>query len=167
MNGEGDPGAVTVTLQAAIEAFERGGTPEEGMTERDGEEAQLRKACRLIDAARTLRDNNGYYTAIVELSFGAIERSFEFYAIAVSNDEVQDFSAHETPYERGAHLGVISPDMRDDFLGLYYENRAPSYYSDRVVTAEEAEAMLDLAVTIHEFLRDHPRNHYDCLCEGT
>lgn len=162
----GDPGDVSAALQAAFDAFEHGGTPEEGMSERDGEEAQLRKACRLIDAARTLQDNNGYHTAVVELSFGAIERSFEFYAIAVSGDEVQDFTAHETPYERGADLGVISPDMRDDFLGLYHENRAPSYYSDRAVTAEEAEAMLELAVTTHGFLRDHPRGHYDCLCEG-
>lgn len=162
----GDPGGVGAALQAAFDAFEHGGTPEEGMSDRDGEDAQLRKACRLIDAARTLQVNNGYYTAVVELSFGAIERSFEFYAIAVSNDGVQDFTAHESPYERGAALSVISPGMRDDFLGLYHENRAPSYYSDRAVTAEEAEAMFELAVTTHEFLRDHPRAYFDCLCEG-
>lgn len=56
----GDPGAVSAALQAAFDAFEHGGTPEEGMSERDGEEAQLRKACRLIDAARTLQSHNGY-----------------------------------------------------------------------------------------------------------
>jgi len=25
--------------------------------------------------------------------------------------------------------------------------------------------MFDLAVETHEFLRDHPTEHYDCLCE--
>lgn len=40
---------------------------------------QLRKACRLLDAARFLLDRNGHFTVIIEASFVAIERSIQFY----------------------------------------------------------------------------------------
>lgn len=40
---------------------------------------QLRKACRLLDAAGFLLDRNGHYTVIIESSFVAIERSIQFY----------------------------------------------------------------------------------------
>ncbi|MFH5802158.1 DNA-binding protein [Haladaptatus sp. CMAA 1911] len=159
-----DPKVVTDALDTAHRSFERGGTPEEGLAELTEEEAQLKKACRLIAAAQTLQDQNGYHTAVVELAFGAIERSFEFYAIAMSDDAVHDFMDHEYAYQRAFELGVISDDLKEDFQALYNENRAASYYSGRAVTAEQADAMLELAITIHTFLRDHPRDHFNCLC---
>jgi hypothetical protein len=75
-----------IVLDAAHRSFERGGTLEKGLTELSKEEAQLKKGCRLIAAARTLQDQNGYHTAVVELAFGAIERSFEFYSLAFSSE---------------------------------------------------------------------------------
>ncbi|WP_433631129.1 DNA-binding protein [Halomicrococcus sp. NG-SE-24] len=160
-----DPDAVADALATASQAFERGGTPEDGLAELSEDEAQLRKACRLIAAARTLQNHNGYHTAVVELTFGAIERSFEFYAIALGNDAVRDFMDHEYAYQRVFELGAISETLKEDFQALYNENRAASYYSGRAVTAEQANAMLGLAVEAHEFLRDHPRDHFNCLCE--
>lgn len=160
-----DPGDVVEALSAASDAFERGGTPEEGLAELSDEEAQLKKACRLIAAGQTLQNQNGYHTAVVELAFGAIERSFEFYAIAMSDDAVYDFMDHEYAYQRAFELGVISEVLQEDFQALYNENRAASYYSGRAVTAEQAEAMLELAATVHGFLRDHPLEHFGCLCE--
>lgn len=160
-----DPKNVEVALDGASETFEIGGTPEAGLADVSDEKAQLRKACRLIAAAETLRRQNGYHTAVVELAFGAIERSFEFYAIAMSDDSVRDFMDHEYAYRRVFELGAVSSTMKEDFQALYNENRAASYYSGRAVTAEQAEAMLALAVETHEFLRDHPREHFGCLCE--
>ena len=160
-----DPQSVEVALDEASGTFEVGGTPEEGLDDVSDEKAQLRKACRLIAAAETLREQNGYHTAIVELAFGAIERSFEFYAITMSVDSVRDFMDHEYDYRRVFELGAASSEMKEDFQALYNENRAASYYSGRAVTAEQAEAMLALAVEAHEFLRDHPRTHFGCLCE--
>lgn len=160
-----DPQNVETGLDKASETFEVGGTPEEGLADVSDENAQLRKACRLITAAKTLREQNGYHTAIVELAFGAIERSFEFYAIAMGGDSVRDFMDHEYAYRRVFELGAVSSEMKEDFQALYNENRAASYYSGRTVTAEQAEAMLALAVESHEFLRDHPRSHFGCLCE--
>ena len=40
---------------------------------------QLRKACRLLDAAGFLLDRNGHFTIIIEASFVSIERSIHFY----------------------------------------------------------------------------------------
>ncbi|WP_245800270.1 hypothetical protein [Haladaptatus litoreus] len=65
-----DPKVVTDALEEAHRSFERGGTPEEGLSELTEEEAQLKKACRLIAAAQTLQDQNGYHTAVVELALG-------------------------------------------------------------------------------------------------
>ncbi|MFB6193698.1 MAG: hypothetical protein ABEI75_01415 [Halobaculum sp.] len=39
---------------------------------------QLRKACRLLDACRSLRATDGYYTSVIEMTFAAVERTFEF-----------------------------------------------------------------------------------------
>lgn len=161
-----DPQRVEVALDEASEAFEVGGTPEEGLADVRDEKAQLRKACRLIAAAETLREQNGYHTAVVELAFGAIERSFEFYAIALGGDSVRDFMDHEYAYRRMFELGAVSSEMKEDLQALYNENRAASYYSGQAVTAEQAAAMLELAIESHEFLRDHPRDHFGCLCES-
>lgn len=160
-----DPQNVEVALDEASKTFEVGGTAEEGLADVSDENAQLRKACRLIAAANTLREQNGYHTAVVELAFGAIERSFEFYAVAMSDDSVRDFMDHEYAYQRVFELGGVSSTMKEDLQALYNENRAASYYSGRAVTAEQAEAMLELAVEVHEFLCDHPRAHFGCLCE--
>ena len=101
----------------------------------------------------------------MELSFGAIERSFEFFALALSTDTIRDFDDHTYAYQRAFELGVISDALRDDFQSLYTEYRTESYYGDRQVREGEADAMFDLAVATHEFLRDHPSEHYDCLCD--
>jgi len=160
-----DPQRVEEALAEASRTFEVGGTPEAGLDDVSDERAQLRKACRLIAAAETLREQNGYHTAVVELAFGPIERSFEFYAIAVGDDSVREFMDHEYAYHRVFELGAVSSAMKEDFQALYNENRAASYYSGRAVTGEQAEAMLALAVEAHEFLRDHPRDHFGCLCD--
>lgn len=161
-----DPNDLVEAVETAQERFEYGrGSVEVGFDDVDSPAiAQLRKACRLLAAARTLREANGYHTAVVELSFGVIERSFEFYALAVSNDSIEDFDDHTHPYQRAFELGVISTDLRDDYRSLYREHRTESYYGDREVSDVEADAMVELAVDTHAFLRDHPRDHYDCLC---
>jgi len=163
-----DPEALAGAVETALERFEYGqGTVETGF-ETSGSEAvtQLRKACRLLAAARTLRDADGFHTAVVELCFGAIERSFEFYAMAVSTDTAQEFHDHDRAYDRAAELGVISTDLRDDYQALYGRYRTESYYGTRAASDIESEAMYELAVETHEFLRDHSPKYYDCLCEG-
>lgn len=166
MSGD-DPSALSEAIESAIDRFEYGrGSMEEGFETADSEAAtQLRKACRLLAAVRSLREVNGFHTAVVELCFGVIERSFEFYVLAVSSDSVREFHDHDRAYERAAELGVISTQLRDKYQALYGQYRTESYYGTRAATDVETAAMWDLAVETHTFLRDHPREHYDCLCD--
>lgn len=57
---------------------------------------QFRRACRLLDACRVLQANDGYPTCVVELSFGAVERSVQYYVLAKTTDTVQEYHDHET-----------------------------------------------------------------------
>lgn len=163
---DSDPAVLTEGVENAQERFQYGQSPIETGLGDMGSDAigQLRKSCRLIAAARSLRSTNGYFTAVVELSFGAIERAIEFFVLALSTDTIRDFDNHTYAYQRAFELGVISAGLRDDYRSLYTEYRTESYYGDRQPREAEADAMFDLAVTTHEFLRDHPSDHFDCLC---
>jgi len=164
---DSDPGDLRECVETAQEGFQYGrGAVETGLDDPKSEAVgQLRKACRLLAAARSLRATNGFHTAVVELSFGAIERSFEFFALALSIDTLRAFDDHRYVYQRAFELGVISETLRDDYQSLYTEYRTESYYGDRQVREGEADAMFNLAVATHEFLRGHPSDHYDCLCD--
>ncbi|WP_266081841.1 hypothetical protein [Haladaptatus caseinilyticus] len=75
-------------LANAEDAFQRSpDNPETGLEfVTDPTILQLRKACRLLDAAQFLIDRNGHYTVIIEASFVAIERSIQFYVEASGYD---------------------------------------------------------------------------------
>lgn len=163
---DGDPDVLVEAVENAQEEFEYGrGAVESGLEDVESDAmGQLRKACRLLAAADTLRTANGYHTAVVELSFGAIERSFEFYVLTQSADTLRDFDDHTYAYQRAFELGVVSRDLRDDYRALYGGYRTESYYGGRTASENEAAAMVDLATATHEFLRDHPAGHYDCVC---
>jgi len=45
----------------------------------DDADIQLGKACAMLGTCRQLRNGTNNYVSIVELSFNAIERSFQFY----------------------------------------------------------------------------------------
>ena len=47
----------------------------------DDADIQLGKACAMLGTCRQLRQGTNNYVSIVELSFNAIERSFQFYQI--------------------------------------------------------------------------------------
>jgi hypothetical protein len=106
-----DPSEVVETLERAQDAFEERGSGipdyEENIEGGGGWKTQLTKACRLIETPRDLREQNGHYTAVIELCFGAIERSIEAYAVAMTEDSVEDFQDHEYSYERAHQIGLF------------------------------------------------------------
>jgi hypothetical protein len=126
---------------------------------------QLRKACRLLDACRTLRDCNGYYTSVIEMSFAAIERTLEFYALSASNDSIDNFQNHTRAYDRATALGVFSADTARRLKTLYTDNRSAAYYRDTVATEEQAEQMFALAVTIHDHVPHIGQQSHECRCK--
>ncbi|WP_202613936.1 hypothetical protein [Halostella pelagica] len=60
---------VDEALTDAEAAFQqtRGRTGETDLDVSDAALVQLRRACRLLEAARTLREQNGYYTVVIEV----------------------------------------------------------------------------------------------------
>ena len=95
MSNGSDPTAVLTALNRAQDAFEMVGHGraafEEGISTGEDWKTQLTKACRLLEVVDTLQSQDGYYTAVIEVCFGTIERSIEAYALAMTNDTLQDF----------------------------------------------------------------------------
>jgi len=165
-----EPDSLDEAVARAEDAFSgQLGRPEyeEGLDpdEHDADVIQLRKACRLLDACRLLREHDGYHTSVIEMSFAATERTFEFYALTASNDTVDDFrDGHDRAYDRGAELNLVTAETARRLKQLYRDNRAAAYYRDTVAAAQQAEAMFDLAVVIHDHVTDFARLSHECQC---
>jgi hypothetical protein len=141
---------------------------EEGLDpdEHDADVIQLRKACRLLDACRLLREHDGYHTSVIEMSFAAIERTLEFYALTASNDTIDDFrEGHDRAYDRGTGLNLVTEETARRLKQLYRDNRAAAYYRDTVAAAQQAEAMFALAVTIHNHVTHFAQLSHECRCQ--
>jgi len=164
-----DPNDVVEAVEQAEDAFEErgGGVPDyEESIESGGDwVTQLTKACRLIEVAGVLREQNGYYTAIIELCFGAIERSIEAYAVAMTGDEVEDFRDHEYSYDRAHQIGLFGDETAERMKSLYSENRTESYYGGSRPTDRQADAMYNLAVQVHSFCVDQITEGGVCVCD--
>lgn len=162
-----DPDAVTDGIADAEDAFDQVATLgrptfEEGIDTDEAWTAQLTKGCQLIDAARTIREHNGHYTAVVELCFGAIERSVQAWLLTEAGDDPDDLNDHETPYERADEAGLFDGSGRK--LGfLYSENRTRSYYANTTPTEQQSDAMFSLAQAVHDHVVDLVDHGY-CSC---
>ena len=165
-----EPADLSEAVAHAEDAFGRQlGRPdyEEGLDpeSHDSDVIQLRKACRLLDACRLLREHDGYHTSVIEMAFAAIERTLEFYALTASNDTIDDFrEGHDRAYDRGADLGLVTEETARRLKQLYRDNRAAAYYRDTVASAQQADAMFDLAVVIHDHVTDFARFSHECRC---
>ena len=133
MSNGSDPTAVLAALDRAQDAFEMVGRGriafEEGISADEDWKTQLTKACRLLEVVDTLQAQDGYYTAVIEVCFGAIERSIEAYALAMTNDTLQDFQDHQFSYERAHQIGLFERETAEAMKDLYSENRTESYSS--------------------------------------
>lgn len=132
----------------------------------EGDVIQLRKACRLLEACRLLRDHDGYHTSAIKMSFAAIERTLEFYALTASNDTIDDFrEGHDRAYDRGTDLRLVTEETARRMKQLYRDNRAAAYYRDTVPAAQQADAMFDLAVAVHDHVKNFARLSHECRCQ--
>ena len=155
MSEESDPQAVLDALDAAIEAFnEEGyGIPvREDAIDSDADwKTQLTKACRLL---------------AIELSFGATERSVEAFVLAVGSSDLDDFHDHTYCYDRSTALGLLSSTTTEELRHLYDTNRTDSYYGGRRPTERQADAMRELAQSVHEYVTDQIREGGVCVCDS-
>lgn len=162
-----DPREITSAIANAEDAFDGTSTigkqtPEDGIVSEENWTAQLTKGCQLIDGARTIHEYNGHYTAVIELCFGAIERSLQAWLLSQTGDEPEDLQDHETLYQRADNAGLF--DCSGEQLGfLYRNNRTQSYYANRTPTEEQASAMFELAQAVHDHVATLPDRDY-CHC---
>jgi hypothetical protein len=156
---------IEAALDDAIEAF-RGTTdaPEDGLTVDDPAVLQLRKACRLLEAGEFLAAENGYYTLVIEASFGVIERTLQFYLLETELLHEDEFVSHEHVYDRGEQAGLYSADVRDKLLGLWRNNRSRTYYREGIGSRNTAARMITLARQLHDHVVQLAGHSHDCLC---
>ena len=151
-------------LADAEDAFQRKPeNPEVGLEHvSDPAVLQLRKACRLLDAAGFLLDRNGHFTVIIESSFVAIERSIQFYVEEKGYDVAGQ--RHTEVYELGVRAGLFSRDVAERLEELWLENRSESYYRTGVAGEYRARTIYELAAQLHDEIVQLTRTQ-DCLCE--
>lgn len=163
-----DPAAITEAIEQAEDAFEYAGFGqpdfEAGIDQGEEWKVQLTKGCRYLEAVRTLRSQDGFNGAVIELCFGAIERTLEGYLLWATNDSIEDFMDHTTVYDRIVQVGLLEAETADSLRALYRSNRTEHYYGGQVPTAQKENAMATLAEAIHDFTAEQIRGDAVCLC---
>lgn len=162
-----DDSYVDDALAAAEDSFQGtpGQTVEFGLDRDDAALVQLRKACRLLEAARTLRERNGYYTVVIEACFVAVERSIQSHLLHRGHVVVEDVRhEHTAVYRRGASVNLFSDEFADRLVGLWQQNRAEVHYRETVASAEQADAMVTLAEAVHRYVLDFTSLDHECVC---
>jgi hypothetical protein len=102
---------------------------------------------------------------VIEMSFAAVERTLEFYALTASNDTIDDFrEGHGRAYDRAADLALITEETSRQLKQLYRDNRAAAYYRDTVAAARQAETLFDLAVAVHKHVTNFAGAAHECRC---
>lgn len=146
--------------------FERPGDDfEEGLDVDSSVDLQLRKACRLIDTAEFLQEQNGYYTVIVETSFAAIERTIQFYLLESDLLHEDEYVDHEEVYRRGERAGLYDREFAGKLDTLWRNNRSDTYYREGIATEKRAAKMLELAEAVHRHVLRLAGRSHECICD--
>jgi len=154
------------TLDEVQELFNRNPRDvETGLDIDDPATLQLRKACRLLESARRLQSENGYYTVVIETSFAAIERTLQFYLIENDFLSPEEYIDHREVYERSHEIGLYNENFKEKLVGLWRENRSRSYYREGVGSVERADKMLELAEEIHDHVLQLAGESHECICD--
>jgi hypothetical protein len=118
-----DPHSLEDAYDQVVDALDfQSGATYEPAVEPSGTAAQiqLQKACRHLEACDLLHDE-AFYGGVVELSFGAMERTLEGYMLAVLGNDLSDFQNHTDVYDRAETHGPISRQMARDLKMVYTE----------------------------------------------
>lgn len=129
-------------------------------------DVQLGKACAMLGTCRQLQRGTNNYVSIVELSFNAIERSFQFYLVDQTAAESADYRAHEQVFEDIEGRGVFSdtgiPGQIDSFRS---EHRARIYYDIDRPGRDLAAGMHELAEAVHAYVVEFAGAQSRCHCD--
>jgi hypothetical protein len=127
---------------------------------------QLGKACATLGTCRQLRHGTNNYVSIVELSFNAIERSFQFYLVEMTAAKSADYRTHEDVFADIAARNVFSDDDIASRIDAFRsEHRSRFYYDIDRPGRDFAMALHDLAEQIHQYLVEFADAHSRCNCD--
>jgi hypothetical protein len=136
--------------------------------QRPGDDAdiQLGKACAMLGTCRQLRAGTNNYVSIVELSFNAIERSFQFYLVEMTAAESADYRQHEEVFDDIEARNVFSSEAVADRIDAFRaEHRSRFYYDIDRPGRDFAVAMHDLAEAVHRYIVGLADAHSRCNCD--
>lgn len=126
---------------------------------------QLRKACRLLQAAERLHEK-GYYTLGIEAAFVSIERTIEFRLLEQEVFESDTLPQNHTDvYESGANLGLYSEAFQMRLVDLWKDYRSKTYYRNGLASAKRADCMTELARELHRHVLGFPQQGHECVCD--
>jgi hypothetical protein len=155
-------------VEQLLEDGETGPVQDSLSWQRAGDDAdiQLGKACAMLGTCRQLRRGTNNHVSIVELSFNAIERSFQFYLVEMTAAESSDYRRHEDVFDDVAARNVFSDeDIASRIDAFRSEHRSRFYYDVDRPGREFAVAMHDLAEAVHQYLVEFADAHSRCNCE--
>lgn len=161
-------------IEPAFEALARPpdekGEIEYDLLEGEPWDIQLRKGCRYLKTAdHCLQGPNGqgYYTGAVELALCSIERTLQALLMEDHGHRVSDFRDHDDTLIEAGNREVIDEDAALGLQDLWDEFRSDNYYRLGVPDRHAAEAVLDLAQTLHdELVQRRAVYRGACRCSG-
>ncbi|WP_123538219.1 hypothetical protein [Halosimplex salinum] len=155
-------------VEQLVEDSETGPVQDSLSWQRDGDDAdiQLGKACAMLGTCRQLRTGTNNYVSVVELSFNAIERSFQFYLVEMTAAESSDYRNHEEVFEDVAARNVFSDEAVAGRIDAFRSEHRPRYYYDIDRPGRDfAVAMHDLAEEVHRYVVAFADAHSRCNCD--
>lgn len=167
--GLGDVVSTLDRVEQLVEDGETGPVQDSLSWQRDGDDAdiQLGKACAMLGTCRQLRKGTKNYVSIVELSFTAIERSFQFYLVEMTTADSSDYRQHAEVFEDIETRNVFSDEnVADRIDALRSEHRSRFYYDVDRPGRDFALAMHDLAEEIHRYIVEFANAHSRCNCRN-
>ena len=162
---------VVDTLERAEQLLDDGetGPPQDSLSWQrtdDDADIQLGKACAMLGTCRQLRHGTNNYVSIVELSFNAIERSFQFYLVEMTAAKSADYRTHEDVFADIAARNVFSDeDIASRIDAFRSEHRSQFYYDIDRPGRDFAMVLHDLAKEIHQYLVEFADAHSRCSCD--
>ena len=166
--GLSDVVAALERVEGLLEDGETGPAQDSLSWQRPGADAdiQLGKACAMLGTCRQLRQGTNNYVSIVELSFNAIERSFQFYLVKMTAAESADFINHEDVFDDIAARNVFSDeDVASRIDAFRSEHRSRFCYDIDRPGRDFPMVLYELAEEIHQYLVEFADAHSRCNCE--
>lgn len=128
-------------------------------------DVQLGKACAMLGTCRELRHGTNNYVSIVELSFNAIERSFQFYLLDRTVATSADYHNHGKVFEDIASRGLFPNEEVAERIDTFRsEHRSRIYYDMDRPGRDLAHGMHDLAEEVHGYIVEFGDAGSRCRC---